>query len=259
MSTVRSVVRLARDRNLTFLAAGIAYYAFVSVIPLLLLAIAIASFVGGEALATRVTSLVSGQLSSSGQEMVTQGLTSSSGRGIASVVGFLGLAWSGLKLFRGLDQVFDELYADEVQSSILDQVKNGLVVVGGIAVAIALVVAVGATLSVLSLGIPYPNLLGSVVLVIVLTLAFLPVYYTLPPREETLRRVLPGVVVAAVGWVLLQHGFRLYTASAGQYAAYGVIGAILLFVTWLYFGAIVVLLGATVNAVREGVRANDSL
>jgi len=256
MSTIRAVVRLARDRNLTFLAAAIAYYAFVSVIPLVLLAVAAASLVGGQALADRVTNLVSGQLSASGQQMVTEVLTSSSGRGAASVVGVLALLWSGLKLFRGLDQAFDELYADDVESSLLDQIRDGLVVVWGIALALALVIAVGTVLSMLSVAIPYANTLGSLVLVVVLTGAFLPIYYVLPPQDESVRAVLPGAAVAAIGWVLLQAGFRVYAANAGQYAAYGVIGAVLLFVTWLYFGAIVVLLGAAVNAVREGVRVD---
>lgn len=254
MSTVRSVLDLARDRNLTYLAAAIAYYAFVSIIPLMLLAVVVASFVGGEALADRVTGMLSQQLSSSGQEMVTQTLTNTAGRGAASVVGFLALTWSALKLFRGLDQAFDEVYADEVDASLLEQVRDALVVVVGIALAITLVVAVGAALAILQLPIPYVNVLGTLVLIVVLTLAFLPIYYVLPPVDVSLGEVLPGTVVAAVGWVLLQVGFRIYASNAGRYAAYGVIGAVLLFVTWLYFASIVVLLGAAVNAVRRGAR-----
>jgi len=252
MSTVRSVVDLARDRNLTFLAAGIAYYAFVSVIPLVLLAVAVASFVGGQALADRVTELVSQQLSASGTEAVTAALTDTAGRGAASVVGFLALTWSALKLFRGLDQAFDEVYTDDVEASLLDQIRDALVVVVGIGLAVAAVVAVGIALSVLSLQVPLANVLGTVVLVVVLALAFLPIYYVLPPVDVSVEEVLPGAVVAAIGWVLLQVGFRIYAANAGQYAAYGLIGAVLLFVTWLYFASIVVLLGATVNAVRRG-------
>ena len=254
MSTVRAVVDLARDRNLTYLAAGIAYYAFVSIIPLMLLAVAVASFVGGQALADRVTSVVSQQLSSSGQQVVTQALTNTAGRGVASVIGFLALAWSALKLFRGLDLAFDEVYTDEADASLLEQVRDALVVIVGIALAIALVVAVGVALSVLPLRIPFVNVLGTLVLVAVLTVAFLPIYYVLPPVDVSVRGVLPGAAVAAVGWVILQIGFRIYAANAGRYAAYGVIGAVLLFVTWLYFASIVVLLGAAVNAVRRGTR-----
>ncbi len=254
VSTIRAVVALAMDRNLTYLAAGIAFYAFVSVIPLVLLAVAAASFVGGEALAGRVTDMLGQQLSSAGQDSVTQALTKTSGRGAASVVGFLGLAWSALKLFRGLDQAFDELYLDDVDTSLLGQVRNGFVVVVGSALAVGLVVVVGVALSFLPLGLPFVNVLGSLLLIVVLALAFLPIYYVLPPVEVSIREMLPGAAVAAGGWVLLQIGFRLYATNATRYAAYGMIGAVLLFVTWLYFASIVVLLGGAVNAVLREAR-----
>jgi membrane protein len=249
---VSSVIGLARDRNLTFLAAGIAYYAFVSLIPLLLLAIAVASFVGGQALADSVVDMLSRQLSSAGQEIITSTLTATTGRGAAGIVGFVALTWSALKLFRGLDQAFDEVYDDEIEASLLEQVRDALVVVVGIALAIGLVVAVGAALSILNLQLPFVNVIGSLVLIVVLAIAFLPVYYVLPPVDVSVGEVLPGAAVAAVGWVILQVGFRIYASNAGRYQAYGIIGAVLLFVTWLYFAAIVVLIGAALNAVRRG-------
>jgi membrane protein len=252
---VSSVIGLARDRNLTFLAAGIAYYAFVSLIPLLLLAIAVASFVGGQALADSVVDMLSRQLSSAGQEIITSTLTATTGRGAAGIVGFVALTWSALKLFRGLDQAFDEVYDDEIEASLLEQVRDALVVVVGIALAIGLVVAVGAALSILNLQLPFVNVIGSLVLIVVLAIAFLPVYYVLPPVDVSVGEVLPGAAVAAVGWVILQVGFRIYASNAGRYQAYGIIGAVLLFVTWLYFAAIVVLIGAALNAVRRGPRA----
>lgn len=248
-SIVRSVVDLIRDRNLTYLAAGIAYYAFVSIIPLMLLAVAIASFVGGEAMADRVVNMLSQQLSSSGQDLIREALANTAGRGAASVVGFLALTWSALRLFRGIDQAFDEVYTDTIETSLLEQLRNALIVLVGIALAIGLVVASGILLAELPVEVPFVNVLGTIVLFIVLVAAFLPIYYVLPPLDVTLREALPGATFAAVGWVLLQIGFRLYATYAGQYAAYGVIGAVLLFVTWLYFASIVVLVGAAINAV----------
>lgn len=122
----------------------------------------------------------------------------------------------------------------------------------GIALAVALVVGVSVALRVLPGAPSAMGALGTLALVVVLTVALLPVYYVLPPVSVSVREVLPGAVLAAVGWVGLQFGFRLYAANAAQYAAYGLIGAVLLFVTWLYFASIVVLLGATLNAVRRG-------
>lgn len=252
-ATVRGVVTLASDRNLTYLAAAIAYYAFVSIIPMMLLAVALASYIGGESLAAKVGQMLSDQLSSSGRDLVTGALTNTTGRATASLIGVVTLSWSSLKLFRGLDQAFDEIYVDEVEASLLDQVRNALVVVGGIALAIGATVVVGLVLSRLSPNIPFLNLTGTVILILMLILAFLPIYYVLPPVDVSVREVLPGAALAAVGWMLLQFGFRIYAANASQFAAYGIIGAVLLFVTWLYFASIVVLLGAAVNAVRRGM------
>lgn len=256
-SIVRAIVDLIRDRNLTYLAAGIAYYAFVSIIPLMLLAVSIASFVGGEAMADRVVDMLSQQLSSSGQNLIRDALANTAGRGVASVVGFVTLTWSSSRLFRGIDQAFDEVYMDTVDTSLLEQIRNAVVVMVGIALAIALVVVSGIVLSVLPLEVPFINLLGTVILLVVLVAAFFPIYYVLPPLEVTLREVLPGAAFAAVGWMLLQIGFRIYATHAGEYAAYGAIGAALLFVTWLYFASIVLLVGAALNAVIRKTESDE--
>lgn len=62
---------------------------------------------------------------------------------------------------------------------------------------------------------------------------------------------------AVVGFVILRVAFAAYAGVAGQYLAYGFLGAVLLFLLWLYFGALVLLFGAVVNAaVTGGVRAD---
>jgi membrane protein len=159
---------VAVNRNLTNLAAWLAFSTFVSLIPLILLAVAVASFVGGDTLAGRVTGMLSEQLSSAGQDGVTQALTKTTNRGTVTVVGFLGLAWSALKLFRGLDQAFDELYSGGVESSLPGQIRKGVVVVGGIALATGLVVAVGVAHSFLSVDLPLVDVFLSVCPVAVL-------------------------------------------------------------------------------------------
>ena len=242
---------LVRERNLTFLAASVAYYAFVSLIPLLLLALVVGSAVGGRAFTDRIVVLTGQYLSGSGQELIVGALTDAQSRVGASVVSLVALGWSGLKLFRGLDIAFDEVYGDEQHPGLVEQVRDALVVVVAVAGAAVLVVAVALALRLLDLQLPYVNLLGSLALVAVLVVAFLPLYYVLPPDDVTVWEALPGTLVAAVGWVLLQLGFRLYAANAGSYEAYGYIGGVLLFVTWLYFASIVILLGAAVNAVRH--------
>ena len=64
-----------------------------------------------------------------------------------------------------------------------------------------------------------------------------------------MREVLPRPLIAPTGWVLLRLGFEVYAVYAAEYQVYGVLGALLLFITWLYVGALTVLAGAVVNVV----------
>lgn len=251
--TVRSILDLTKEQNVTFLAASVAYYAFVSVIPLLLLAIALGSLLGGEAFAQQIVSTVQGQISDQGATVVEQALTASSGRAGASVAGIVALTWSGLKLFRGMDLAFDEVYGLQPQTGLLGQVKDGLTVLATIGLAAVLMIGLGVVLGQAArIGIPFIGVLGYVALIVGLVGVFLPLYYVMPPVEMTAREALPGAFVAAVGWLVLQIVFQIYAANAGDYAAYGLLGAVLLFLTWLYFAAVLVLVGAVVNVVLAG-------
>ena len=253
-NTTRSVVDVVRDRNVTFLAASVAYYAFVSLIPLALLVIVVGSIVAGQGFADLVVNRLSSMLSSSGQRVLRQALTNSTGRAGAGLVGTVVLLWSALKLFRGLDVAFSEVYGTVEDPSLVEQLIDGVVTVALVVFAVGLVVALGYAVrsQTIANSVPFINLIGRLVLLAGLTIAFLPLYYVLPPADMTVKRALPGAAFAAVGWLVLQALFQLYTANASKYQAYGVIGAILLFVTWLYFAAVVVLVGAVINAVRSG-------
>ena len=77
VSTVRSAVPFAKsvvngiqEKNVTFMAASIAYQAFVSLIPLLVLLFFLVSFVGDQALADQVSAMTEGFLPESGQVML---------------------------------------------------------------------------------------------------------------------------------------------------------------------------------------------
>ncbi|MCU4924672.1 YihY/virulence factor BrkB family protein [Halobacteria archaeon AArc-dxtr1] len=246
-STGLAVYRTASDRDLTYLAAGFAYYAFVSLIPLVLLAVVIGSLVDGEAAAEQLVVLAGDFLPDAGEDLVMDVLTTESGRAEATVVALLVAAWGALKVFRGLSLAFDRIYGTVEEDSFVDQLREGVIVLVAGVGGLALMFAVGTLLRLTP--IPYVGVFGWFVLLFGLVVVFLPMYYVLPPISIGLREALPGAGVAAVGWVVLQAGFQLYAANAGQYEAYGALGAVLLFVTWLYLAGIVVLLGAVVNVV----------
>jgi membrane protein len=252
--TAREVVDVVRSEDVTFKAAGITYYALASFVPLLAVALAALSFFG--AADTFVQALQSNLPQSAG-EVLEPVLTETQGRTAASAIGIPLTLWSAIKVFRGMVVAFDGIYRVGSDLSLLDQVKKSLVALGILFLSFVLLSAVSVALTYLDLPIPFPTLVGNLVAVVVLAAAFLPIYYVLPPVSVTVRHAAPGTAVAAVGWVVLQVLFFYYAQSAGSYAAYGLLGAILLFITFIYFGAIVLLLGAVVNVVLEpGVKGS---
>lgn len=248
--TLTAIYRTASDRDLTFLAAGFAYYAFVSLIPLVLLALVVGSLLGGEQAAQRLITAAGDFLPASGEDLVTDALTTESGRAEATVVALGVATWGALKVFRGLSLAFDKVYDEVAEDSLVDQIRDGLTVIVAGAGALVLMLGIGAALRTVADTVPFAGVLGWLVLLAGLVLVFLPIYYVLPPIPVGLGEILPGAVFAAVGWTVLQLGFQLYAANAAQYEAYGAVGAVLLFVTWLYFAGIIILVGAVLNVVR---------
>ena len=68
----------------------------------------------------------------------------------------------------------------------------------------------------------------------------------------------PGVVLAAVGYELAKGGFALYLDSFGNFAAvYGSLGAVIVFLVFIYTAAMIVLLGGEFAALWPRVRAGE--
>lgn len=249
----RGVVALVRDREVTFLAAGIAYYAFVSLLPALLLLLVVVSTLGGPELAAEVVAATGNALSPVGQDLVRSALVDAAGATPATFVGVALLAWSTLKVFRGLDIAFSRIYGTETADSLVGKVRDAAVALGAVGVGLAALVAVGVAVSYADIALV--GLLGTGALAVVLSVVFFPLFVIFPDTGAGLGEALPGTVFAAVGWTLLGTGFRLYAGMAGQFDVYGVLGVVLLLVTWYYAGATVLLVGAALNAVladRDG-------
>ena len=248
-STLRSFVATARDRDITFLAAGFSYYAFVSLIPMIILVVALSSLLGRSLIDPLIAQVraISPPLAT----LVRNAVTSSSGRLTASVASFATLVWSAFKVFRGLDNAFERVYDAAADVGILAELRDAVVVIVLVVVAAA-VMGVVATVARLFAGVlPFPNLVTFVGGFVGLFLVFVPVYYVMPPLKVSLSHVLPGAAFAAVGWAVLHAVFVYYVAHAGQYRAYGVLGGILLFVTFLYAFGVLLLAGAVLNVTLE--------
>ncbi len=256
---VRTAVQIGREREVSFLSGSIAFFAFVSIFPAVLLMLALGSFFGGEQFANRIVGFVDTYLSASGSQLLTEALEDTRGVAGASVVGAVVLLWSTLKVFRAVDVAFDRVYNDETNASIVTHLRNGVVTILAIGAGIVLIVLVQQLLGEIPIeSALYSKLLAWGILIAGLVTVLVPLYYVMAPVKTKLREVLPGTVAAVIGFLLLQELFAIYASQAGQYQAYGIVGVVILFLLWLYFGAFVLLAGAILNAAIQQTTAEDS-
>ncbi|MFB6081707.1 MAG: YihY/virulence factor BrkB family protein [Halanaeroarchaeum sp.] len=247
---LRDVVDRVREARVPFLAAAVAYYGFVSIIPLLLLALGV-----GIALGVDVTGIVLGLtgdvLTDAGRSLLADAIAGAGGGGGATVVGLLVLAWAALRVFRGLDVAFSAVYGVTSPEPLVDQVVDAAIVLAVVPLALVAAGVLGVVVPVVEEG-PLALVVAPLSLTVALTLVFLPVFYTFPDVGVSVREVLPGTVLAAFGWTVLATGFGIYARFVPAFQLYGVLGAALLVVTWLYLGGIIIMVGAVVNAVLAG-------
>jgi len=250
VETGLTIYRVAEETQVSLLAAAIAYYAFVSMVPLVVLGVTVATTVGAEAFADQVLALTEELLTPEGETLLRSAMMDRTGLGSVTVIGLAVLLWGALRSFRALDRAFALVYGTGPSVSLVRSIGVALLALTAVGAGIAATVVVGAAVSLLPGQFPASS--GAVTLFLTLFVLFLPLYFLFPDVDLAVRDVLPGATLAALGWTVLGSAFQLYAAYAAGASIYGLLGAVLLVLAWFYFGALILLLGATLNAVRSG-------
>ena len=249
IATGRAVYDLGEAAGISFLAAAITYYAFVSMVPLVVIGVVVATLFGGEALADQVVDIAADVLAPAGEDLLRSAVTARTGIGSVTVLGSAVLLWGALKAFRGLDQAFSQVYGTDPSTSLVESIGEAALALVAVGAGIAAMIVIGAAVALLPGQLPAS--LGILALFLTLVVVFLPLYFLFPDVDLAPRDVVPGAVVAALGWTVLGGVFQLY-ATYSATSLYGLLGTVLLALTWLYLGALLLLYGAALNAVGSG-------
>lgn len=246
----RTIVAVATRSEVALLAAAIAFYALLSIIPLAVVVVALAATVGGEALIDQGLASIDHLVTTSTADFIRSGLEADIGRSGATISGFLVAGWGSLKVFRALDRAFDAIYDARSRATLLATIRNGLaVLVGILGIAAAIAIAFGG-LYLLELSLP-----GALIPLAVtpgLVVVLVPLYMVFPPTRPSVTTALPGAVVGASGITLSTLGLQLYITLVAPFAIYGVLAGSFVIMTWLYLLSGSLLLGAVVNATGGG-------
>lgn len=214
------------------LAAGITLQAFLSIFPLLLVAISIVGFVsaGGFDVAARVASALG--LQGEAAELITDAVAAAEdSRRAASLVGLAGLLWAGLGLVDAVKHGFNQIW--QVRPRGMQDRLVGAAWLGGAAIVLGL--GAGATALVGLL----PGWLSPLAILLGLGINFCLWIWTaklVPNRHIGWSNLVPGAILGAVGLEALKAigGFYIPRLIASSSALYGSIGVIFALLAWLY-------------------------
>lgn len=250
-TSLAAVVAIAREKQITVNAASLAFYAFNSLIALTVLIYATFTVFGtGNVLAT-LLHLFTGVGAAEFQRLFDQLGGTTTGRRKAIAIALLIVVWSSLRLFRAMESVFAEVYEIRKERSVFRHLLDSLFVFTTALVAIALMVSMGVVYLFRLTGL-LRSALGPIALCLLLSGFLVPIYYKFSDDDDSISTVLPGTVLAAVGWTGATIGLRVYVQTSASIDLYGIIGGVLLTLTWLYLVALSVLTGGILNAFLAG-------
>jgi membrane protein len=258
--------QFAEDRCAA-MAASIAFYAAFSLAPTLVMVIAVAGwFFGAQAvrgeLFTHIHGMLGDDAAAGVQTIVQNARHSGSAGGIAAIISFALLAIGASATFSSLNSALNIVWPlnGPRSSSVIALVRVRLVSFGLVlGVAFLLIVSLVLDTIITFVGqwlwgdSPYVvigNLLQLGVGLLVLAFAFAALLKFLPDAVVQWRDALVGGAVAAVLFSAGKKLFALYLAHAGMANSFGAAGSLAVLLMWLYFSAVVLLLGAEFSAAR---------
>ena len=256
----------AGEENLEMIAAGVAFYAFLALVPTLAVVVlgyglvsdpaSVAADIArlSTAMPDQAAQIVGEQL----ENMVeTAGSTIGLAMILALVLAFYGATRGANAIIVALNVVFDV----EERRGYFRRLAVALAIVAGLVLSFLFASAAISALGFLRRIVPdlggfTHNLLQigfwlSAALVVSLVVAL--IYRYAPNRPGAgWRWITPGSALATLIWIAATFAFGFYVSNFGSYnATYGSLGAVIVFLTWLYLSSYILLLGAELNSVLE--------
>jgi membrane protein len=246
----------AKSDQLTLLAAGVAFYGLLALVPALIALASIYGLLADPANIARHVGDLLGAAPGEVRDLVRQQLESITERsdskaGIGAAVGIVIALWSassGMKyLLDALNAAYDE---DEGRGFIRVRGLSLLFTAGAVAFLVAAFFGVAIVPAVVD------NPVGLIrwPLLAIAFAAALAVLYRYGPSRDTpeWRWTSPGAVAATVLWLAGSGLFSLYVPHLGKYGeTYGSLGSVVVVLLWLFLTAAAVILGAELDAELE--------
>ena len=260
---VRTIQELGKD-NASHLAAGVAYYAFLSLFPLLLGLIALFGlFLPAETIQKELFDFFEHNLPGA-IDMLEQNIEDVIRlRGAIGAVSLVLLFWSASAMFGAISRTINRAYDVYRDRPFLVRKLRDITMALGTALLFLLSIGSTALFSIMritdmpelstfvDIGIRFLGFLFSFAI-------FLLLYKFIPNTKTFWRYVWPGALLAATFFEIAKTLFVFYLDHFASYElVYGSVASIIILLVWIYYSAFIIILGAEFSAeygrMREGV------
>ncbi len=262
-------------------AAGVAYWAFFSLFPLLLFLVAIGSFIlASEQVYGRVVNFA-GQIFPGSQDLIQQNIQQVLAlRGPVGLIGLVGLVWSASEAFDALSRHINRAWSIARPRAAWQYRLLALGMIGALAGLLVLSLLSTAVVNLLT-GLQIPlggslsiygtalwNILASLVPAIFTFLMFLSLYRWVPHTKVKWSQAMWGAVVATLAWQLAASVFAwfLHSGLVQYQLIYGSLGTVVALMLWIYLCSWIALFGAHLSVAvaqqtdpAESARRQDKL
>ncbi|MBI2863337.1 MAG: YihY/virulence factor BrkB family protein [Chloroflexi bacterium] len=253
--------KYGRDETPVY-ATLIAFNAIMAMFPIMLALLAIVGiFVRDERTLQTVSETIIRVLPSGAEDEALRIIQASRAEtGLFGLVSFVGLLWGGSGMFGAMADSFNRAFA-VAGRGFIGQKLMAFVMVFVFALLLVLSLATtslatlfwsfsGEVLSTLSWGFNWLQSVAAWLVSLALSfLMFVSIYWIVPNRSFHFRQVWPGAVLSALLFFLIQQVWPIYATTLGHFGRFGAIfGLFFLLMTWFYFLAQIVVIGAELNA-----------
>jgi membrane protein len=255
-----------REHNLTLVAAGVAFYAFLALVPALIAFVSIYGLVANPDDVTQQVQDISDSLPQEVQDFLVFQLTSiinanSTGVSITLAIAIAVALWSAsggmAALITGVHVARER---DEPKSFVVKKGKALLLTLAAIvfiAIVIFLIAGLPTLLDRAGLGDAGRTVFDIVrwPILAILMIFGIGLLYRFSVRESRrgwLGVITKGSVVAMVVWLIVSAGFAIYTANFASYGkTYGALASIVVVLLWLWLSCLAILVGAENDGADE--------
>ncbi|MBF6468192.1 YihY/virulence factor BrkB family protein [Nocardia beijingensis] len=274
-SSLLAVVKRAgkefqRD-NLTDLAAALTYYAVLSIVPGLIVLVALLGLLGPNAadeLVDQAQRIAPGSSADFVRTLVDQAQANKQGAGWGAILGLAVALWSASGYVAAFMRASNVVYGIGEGRPIwkTTPIRLGVTIVAVIllVVSAAIVVASGPVArqlgDLLGLGattVTIWNIVKWPVLFVLVSVLLAILFWASPnARQGGIKWISPGGVIAVFIWVVISVLFSVYIANFSSYdKTYGSLAGVVIFLVWLWLTNIALLLGTEINAELDHGRA----